>query len=105
MEENESIKKLDNVLEKVAKSHTLLKNEDLVSILAGIVKDDESNENEIKKIADTFDKAKLSTEDIVRKTIMITVNCVVTSVYNSFKAEIDKAYEANQKLEKKSVVN
>ena len=90
-------KKFGEVFEKVALSNVLIKSSDIMSILSGLVEDNEGNAESIKTIVESAVKEKLTTEQIVKRVIMLTCNCVVINIWNNFQTIIEKAYEINKK--------
>lgn len=90
-------KKFGEILEKVSVSNVLIKSSDMMSILSGLIDDNEGNAESIKKIVESAEKEKLTTEQIVKRVIMLTCNCVVINIWNNFENIIEKAYEINKK--------
>ncbi len=90
-------KKFGEILEKVSISNVLIKSSDMMSILSGLIDDNEGNAESIKKIVESAEKEKLTTEQIVKRVIMLTCNCVVINIWNNFENIIEKAYEINKK--------
>ena len=83
-------KEFDEIFEKIARSHTSIPSEILLSILGEIVK------NSDKKSPDVITFAKVvegcDTADIVSKTVLFTCNSVVLNIWNMFAQQIEKAY-------------
>ena len=94
-------KEFDEMFEKIVKSQTMLPNTALVSIMAGIVRDADKDNPNIKKFAEAF--KDMSTEEIISKSVLFTCNSIINNIWNLFRDQIEEAYNKVMAAEKSEV--
>ena len=91
VDNNITNKKFGEIFDKIAKSHTTLPLDILLSILSGIVKTSDKDNPEVIKFAEATKDCSVS--DIVSKAVLFTCNSIVMNIWNTFGPDIEKAYK------------
>lgn len=90
-----------HIMDVMKRSHATLPLEYYISILGDLVTKSTADSEEVKKLAEVF--KDLPIEEIITKTVLVTANSIVTSIWGLFGKKLEELAAESDKMEAEPV--